>query len=111
MLSLCNYIILEIPKEFGDLKLLRYLNLLGSRIKCLPDSIGNLYNLRTLILSVCFDLTRLPISIGNLINLPHLDVTGCFGLKEMPSQVGKLKELQIPSDFMVGKNNCLNIKE
>ena len=111
VLCLSSYKILEIPKEFGDLKLLRYLNLAYTSITCLPDSIGNLYNLQTLIFSYCYSLTKLPNSIGNLINLRCLDVSGCNRVEEMPSQVGKLKDLQILSNFMVGKNNGLNIKE
>ena len=70
-----------------------------------------LYNLQTLILSCCDFLIKLPNSIGNLINLRCLDVSGNNKLEEMPSQVGKLKDLQILSNFMVGKNNGLNIKE
>ena len=111
VLCLSGYKIVEIPKEFCDLKLLRYLNLSKTDITCLPDSIGNLYNLQTLILSYCYSLTKLPNSIGNLINLRCLDVSGYNCVEEMPSQVGKLKDLQILSNFMVGKNNGLNIKE
>ena len=111
VLCLSGYKIVEIPKKFCDLKLLRYLNLSKTDITCLPDSIGNLYNLQTLILSHCYDLTKLLNSIGNLINLRCLDVSVCIYLDEMPSQVGKLKDLQILSNFMVGKNNGLNIKE
>lgn len=53
----------------------------------------------------------MPISIGNLINLRHLDVEGSNRLKEMPSQIVKLKNFQILSNFMVDKNNGLNIKK
>ena len=109
--SLSGYMISEIPNSFGELKHLRYLNLSNTNIKCLPNSVGDLYNLQTLILSSCLCLTRLPISIGNLINLRHLDVTGAMQLEEMPSQIGKLKDLHILSNFIVGKDNGLKIKE
>ncbi|KAL6327862.1 hypothetical protein AAG906_026540 [Vitis piasezkii] len=74
----------------------------SSFINEIPNEFGNLKLLR---------LTRLPISIGHLINLRHLDVRGDFSLQEMPSQIGQLKDLQVLSDFVVGKNNGLNIKE
>ncbi|RVX00424.1 putative disease resistance protein RGA1 [Vitis vinifera] len=74
----------------------------SSFINEIPNEFGNLKLLR---------LTKLPINIGHLINLRHLDVRGDFRLQEMPSQIGQLKDLQVLSDFMVGKNNGLNIKE
>ncbi|XP_034703238.1 putative disease resistance RPP13-like protein 1 [Vitis riparia] len=110
VLSLSGYWISEIPSSVGDLKHLRYLNLSGTRVKWLPDSIGNFYNLETLILSYCSKLIRLPLSIENLNNLRHLDVTNT-NLEEMLPQICKLKSLQVLSNFIVSKDNGLNIKE
>ncbi|XP_034711835.1 putative disease resistance protein At3g14460 [Vitis riparia] len=110
VLSLGGYWISEIPSSVGDLKHLRYLNLSKTEVKQLPDSLGNLHNLETLILSNCQKLIRLPLSIENLNNLRHLDVTNT-NVKEMPPQICKLKSLQVLSNFIVGKDNGLNIKE
>ncbi|KAL6326862.1 hypothetical protein AAG906_012137 [Vitis piasezkii] len=110
VLSLSGYQISEIPSSVGDLKHLRYLNLSKTEVKRLPDSLGNLHNLETLILSNCRKLIRLPLSIENLNNLRHLDVTNT-NLEEMPPQICKLTGLQVLSNFIVGKDNGLNIKE
>ncbi|WKA02330.1 hypothetical protein VitviT2T_020533 [Vitis vinifera] len=110
VLLLSGYRISEIPSSVGDLKHLRYLNLSRTKVKRLPDSLGNLHNLETLILSNCRKLIRLPLSIGNLNNLRHLDVTNT-NLEEMPPRICKLKGLQVLSNFIVGKDNGLNVKE
>ncbi|KAJ9685599.1 hypothetical protein PVL29_017584 [Vitis rotundifolia] len=109
VLSLSEYMIFELPDSIGGLKHLCYLNLSFTQIKLLPDSVTNLYNVQTLILSNCEHLTRLPSNIGNLISLRHLNAVGC-SLQEMPQQIGKLKKLQTLSDFIVAKRGFLGIK-
>uniref|UniRef100_A0A2N9IY14 R13L1/DRL21-like LRR repeat region domain-containing protein n=1 Tax=Fagus sylvatica TaxID=28930 RepID=A0A2N9IY14_FAGSY len=92
----------------GNLKHLRYLNIRGTEIKHLPDSLCSLYNLQTLILAYC--ITELPINMGKLINLRHLDITETK-LKEMPPHMGKLKNLIKLPFFVVGKHVGSNITE
>jgi Leucine-rich repeat (LRR) protein len=94
VLSLSNYInITKLPNSIGNLVQLRYMNLSFTGIKSLPDKTCNLYNLQTLILSNCCVLTELPVHMGNLINLRHLDISGT-SIKEMPMEVGGLENLQ-----------------
>ncbi|XP_054778181.1 putative disease resistance RPP13-like protein 1 [Prosopis cineraria] len=52
----------------------------------------------------------LPNDMQDLVNLRHLDVRNT-GLKEMPRGLGKLKNLQFLSDFVVGKEQGINIGE
>ena len=76
---------------FKALPHLQSLNLSGLRIKSLPSSICQLYDLHSLILRDCLVLEDLP-DIHKLLNLEVLDVRGarrlrtCFGLKEKTSR-------------------------
>ncbi|XP_039130253.1 probable disease resistance protein At1g58602 [Dioscorea cayenensis subsp. rotundata] len=80
----------KMEKFFHDLKLLRVINLQGTRIKSLPNDIGKLIHLRYLGLRYT-DLTELPSSIGKLINLQTLDIKKSMHISELPSQVWKMQ--------------------
>lgn len=59
----------------------------------LPDSIGNLSGLTTLIISSCKSLTTLPDSIGKLTGLTTLIIKDCKSLTTLPDSIGDLTGL------------------
>ncbi|GLT33640.1 hypothetical protein SLA2020_082090, partial [Shorea laevis] len=103
VLSLYKYGISKLPDFVEKLKHIRYIDLSRTKIECLPESVGSLLFLQTLLLSSCEKLTKLPTTIGNLIDLHHLDITNTSSLKEMPLEIGNLKNLVTLSKFIVGK--------
>ncbi|KAF7152606.1 hypothetical protein RHSIM_Rhsim01G0058100 [Rhododendron simsii] len=111
VLSLRTYRIGELSDSIGDLKHVRYLDLSCALVLMLPESIGTLYNLQTLILRDCKNLKKLPANTSDLISLRHLDVTGADSLQEMPPKIEKLTSLQTLSNFIVGNGNGSMITE
>ncbi|XP_057744021.1 putative disease resistance RPP13-like protein 1 [Arachis stenosperma] len=98
-----------LPDSIGKLIHLRYLNLSWTKVKKLPESLCNLYNLQTLILYRCYGLTMLPNDMRKLVNLWHFDLRGT-SLKEMPRGISKLK-MPILDYFVVGKHKENGIQE
>ncbi|XP_024017732.1 putative disease resistance protein RGA4 [Morus notabilis] len=93
-----------LPKSFGKLDHLRFLDLSFSRIVELPSSITELYYLQTLILCQCKSLVSLPANLQNLINLRRLEIFGCEKLTHMPRGIGELSSLQSLDTFIVANN-------
>ncbi|KAL1367552.1 hypothetical protein AAHE18_02G060100 [Arachis hypogaea] len=99
-----------LPDSIGKSIHLRYLNLSGTDVKTLPESLCNLYNLQTLILYFCSKLTMLPDGMHKLMKLRHLVLRGT-SLKEMPRGISKLKHMHILDYFVVGKHKDNGIQE
>ncbi|KAF3441337.1 hypothetical protein FNV43_RR15251 [Rhamnella rubrinervis] len=84
----------KLLKSIGSLKLLRYLDLsYNMGIKEIPDAIRKLYNLETLLLSLCGNLTTLPYSIGKLKQLRYLDLSWSR-IEKIPETICNLHELR-----------------
>ncbi|KAJ3679839.1 hypothetical protein LUZ60_016117 [Juncus effusus] len=93
----------ELPESIGNLKQLRYLCLTNTGIDKLPESICNLYNLQTLELIMC-PLKKLPHGIMKLITLRHLNFQQWFPIC-MPSGIGKLVNLNTLPRFHIGSDD------
>ena len=86
--------LIEVPDSIGNLKNLRELNLWECvKIESLPPSIGKLKNLEILDLTNT-RILELPKEIGNLENLREFHLTRCRRIKTLPSSIGRLKKLE-----------------
>ncbi|KAJ9544146.1 hypothetical protein OSB04_023853 [Centaurea solstitialis] len=105
VLNLSNHSISEVPQSIGSLKHIRYINFSQTDITCLPDQVTELYNLQSLLLSGCYELSSLPNSFAKLINLRHLDIRITPKLNKLPSGIGGLTSLQtLPKVIIEGAN-------
>nr|XP_043611858.1 putative disease resistance RPP13-like protein 1 [Erigeron canadensis] len=111
VLSLTNWSITEVPQSIGNLKHLRYLNFSETSIRQIPEEVSELYNLQSLLVRGCDELSRLPVSFANLINLRHLDMTTTLSLKKLPLGIGGLTSLQTLSKVVIQDNNGFKISD
>ncbi|XP_074293556.1 putative disease resistance protein RGA1 [Silene latifolia] len=93
-----------LPESIGELFHLRWLNLsLCTNLYALPESISKLVNLQILDLSKCFNLRKLPRNLSNLLDLTTLNLTDCVRLSHMPYRMGLLTQLDTLGLFVVGR--------
>lgn len=83
----------SLPKHFGNLKALTALDLGGSALTSLPDSIGDLTNLKELYMIECTSLVSLPDSFGGCKALETLYLNGCTSLISLPDSIGECESL------------------
>ncbi|PPE01232.1 hypothetical protein GOBAR_DD01726 [Gossypium barbadense] len=90
---------------------LRYLDISNTHIENLPEGICNLRNLQVLNLSDCYNLTALPCDIVKLYKLRHLMINGCERLVTMPPWIGKLEYLRTLHTFIVGNGEGQHLNQ
>ncbi|KAK6928688.1 Rx, N-terminal [Dillenia turbinata] len=109
--SLSSYQIRELPSSITHLKYLRYLNLSYTKIQVLLEFLCDLHFLQFLILKGCRYFQQLPLRMTDLTNFRHLDITDTPKLQELSPRVVNLKFLQKLTNFFVGEDDTLRLKE
>ncbi|XP_058107650.1 putative disease resistance protein RGA3 [Magnolia sinica] len=100
-LDLSGSRIKRLPNSLQNLKLLRYLDLSATEIQELPEFISSLCLLQTLKLNHCCNLRKLPKRIVKLIKLRHLETEGTY-LEYLPEGMGGLTSLRTLTKFVPG---------
>ncbi|XP_039162850.1 TMV resistance protein N-like [Eucalyptus grandis] len=86
----------ELPNSVGKLQSLVELDLSLTSISNLPDSIGNLKQLKVLRMSQMRGITKLPSAIGLVEKLEELNAQGCCNLTgKIPKEISRLSHLRI----------------
>ncbi|KAM0010680.1 putative virus X resistance protein-like, coiled-coil [Helianthus debilis subsp. tardiflorus] len=111
VLSLSRSLITEVLEFISSLKHLRYLNFSRTEIEVLPENIGNLYNLQTLIVFGCKRLTKLPESFSKLKKFRHFDIRDTPVLKKLPFGIGELESLQTLTKIIIEGDDGFAINE
>lgn len=82
-----------LPDAIGRLEALQELLLINTGLQSLPDSLGQLRQLRHLQVAATPGLKRLPTSLTSLPNLETLQLTA-IPLEELPSDLGRMQSLR-----------------
>ncbi|KAL5720436.1 hypothetical protein ACHQM5_013105 [Ranunculus cassubicifolius] len=95
----------QLSESVGNLKHLHFLDLSNTVLKLLPKTIEDLYVLQTLILVNCVELLCLPKNTSRLKSLRHLKLGENRRLSSMPLGIGKLTGLLTLNIFIVGRES------
>ena len=90
---------------------LRYLDLSGSKIVNLPNSLCMLYNLQSLWLNGCSRLQYLPDGMTTMRKISYIHLLECDSLERMPPKFGLLQNLRTLTTYIVDTGDDLGIEE
>ncbi|RLN04264.1 hypothetical protein C2845_PM13G09120 [Panicum miliaceum] len=93
VLDLSESSISKLPDSLGNLKQLRFLIAPGLKNPKFPVSITRITKLQYLDIHGSSQVTTILESIGKLDCLMHLDLSGCIEIVKMPESLGNLKKL------------------
>ncbi|KAF7069808.1 hypothetical protein CFC21_075387 [Triticum aestivum] len=93
VLDLSECFIQKLPDSIGQLKQLRVLCAPGIQDKMIPSCVTKLSELNYLDLRCSQKISALPDSIGDMKALLHLDLSYCYEICELPESFAELKQL------------------
>lgn len=86
--------LIELPENIGKLSSLETLLLSHAPLKQLPDSIGELRSLKVLFLGYLSSIETLPSTLGSLATLTELKIVECDALTAVPDSLSNLVALE-----------------